>query len=189
MSSYYNNFIPWIHKLNFLHFPPPHPKAGSCWNNNRFVCMQKVSWIQICQAFEQPWFSDSRNSMFNTHTQMTQINGWVGGLRMLSRYVILHYGPSKSHFVVVKIHTYPFHLHVSGETRTYPCLALDCATHPKVIMWHMILDRNIRLWMQKGETCIVYQLSITNKSFFILVRHPIRLCYCFLLKVAILLLL
>jgi hypothetical protein len=25
------------------------------------------------------------------------------------------------------------------------CLALDCATHPKVIMWHMILDHNIRL--------------------------------------------
>lgn len=150
--------------------------------------MHKVSWIRICQAFEQPWFSDSRTSMFNTHPN--DPNKWLSW-RFAYAIEICYFTLRSIQitFVVVKIHTYPFHLHVSGETRTYPCLALDCATHPKVIMWHMILDRNIRLWMQKGETCIVYQLSITNKLFFILVRHPIRLCYCFLLKVAILLLL
>jgi hypothetical protein len=60
--------ISYLESTSWIFFIlPPHPKAGACWNNNRFVCMQKVSWIRICQAFEQPWFSDSRNSMFNTH--------------------------------------------------------------------------------------------------------------------------
>ncbi len=41
---------------------------------------------------------------------------------MLSRYVYFILRPSKITFVVVKIHTYPLHLHVLGETHTYPCL-------------------------------------------------------------------
>jgi hypothetical protein len=63
---------------------------------------------------------------------------------MLSRYVILHY-VHPNHICCGENSYLSLHLHVSGETHTYPCLALDCATHPKVIMWHMILDRNIRL--------------------------------------------
>jgi len=63
---------------------------------------------------------------------------------MLSRYVILH-NVHPNHISCGENSYLSLHLHVSGETHTYPCLALDCATHPKVIMWHMILDRNIRL--------------------------------------------
>lgn len=159
MSSYYNNFIPWIRKLNFLHFflnPSPHPKAGSFWNTNRFVCMQKVSWIWICQAFEQPQISDSRNSMFNTPKGPKWLS-WRFAYAIKICYFTLR--PSKSHFLWWKFILIPPFACVGWNSYLSLSSSRVCHTSKGHHVAHDLASQHTTLNAKRGD---MYSLPIKH---------------------------
>lgn len=146
----------WIFFIFLLNPSPPTQKQGHFETPIGLYACKRLVESGFVKHLNSP---DLLTQEIQCSTHPNDPNGWVGGLRMLSRYVILYY-VHPNHICCGENSYLSLHLHVLGETHTYPlsCSRL-CHTSKGHHVAHDLGSQHTTLNAKRGDT---YSLPIKN---------------------------